>query len=186
MRHISVKRWQGHPERVRIHRPALTRRCRPGNRTKIIWKFIGRTRWPTTGMGQFSRRFISTVLWMSIISGGEFGSWRKTPFTCNLLRLNAFYMQMHPGQLGRICQDTEHRKFPFMIFNEPPFFRFASWLMQILGMLRLLCLREIWIFMTNGHVYMVRKFLWSCCIKLFVCLRPVPYLHPAEFPKLVS
>lgn len=122
MRHISVKRWQGHPERVRIHRPALTRRCRPGNRTKIIWKFIGRTRWPTTGMGQFSRRFISTVLWMSIISGGEFGSWRKTPFTCNLLRLNAFYMQMHPGQLGRICQDTEHRKFPFMIFNEPPFF----------------------------------------------------------------
>jgi len=64
-------------------------------------------------------------------------SWGKTPFTCNLLRLNAFYMQIHPGSWSA-GQDAKilNTKFLFMIFNEPSFW-VCSMIDAILGMLQM-------------------------------------------------
>jgi len=125
------------------------------------------------------------ALWMSIISGGEFGSWGKTPFTCNLLRLNAFYMQIYPGQLARMRRHRTPSSFLWFIMSL--LYSVCPMIDAILGCCECYAIFgvcEIWIFMTNGHVYMVRKFLWSCCIKLFrFFLFPVWLLTSICFPQ---
>jgi len=73
---------------------------------------------------------------MSIISGGEFGSWGKTPFTCNLLRLNAFYMQIYPGQLARMRRHRTPSSFLWFLMSL--LFSVCPMIDAILGMLRVL------------------------------------------------
>lgn len=160
---------------------ALTRCC-PGNGPKIIWKFIGTGHsWSSNRMrtammthhhhrhGTVFPKIYLRALGMSIISGGEFGSWGKTPFTCHLLRLNAFYMQIYPGQLVRMRRYW-HRKFPFTIFNEPSMlyaYFFKNMIDAILGMLRL----RLW----NLNIYDQRSCIYGAEI-FMILLHEIIYL----------
>jgi len=110
------------------------------------------------------------ALWMSIISGGEFGSWGKTPFTCNLLRLNAFYMQIYPGQLARMRRHRTPSSFLWFIMSL--LYSVCPMIDAILGMLRVLRnFRCVW----NLNIYDQRSCIYGAEIFMILLHKIIPF-----------